>query len=426
MIRAFHAHLAVLNRRRIVPLTLATAALLMLGVVANLVVTGTVERTNVGGLLLSGLVLALVRWSSRPGLPAIVYGYVALAWGSVEVSAYLAEVELGHATHAASHLALFFVTRYVASISVLWRPRDLALALVLGHLLVLPVLRVASPPDAYLYVPIWTATAWLAAYLIYRAQREAFAARYRLERQRDELASANRHLERLNTEKNDLMAIAAHDLRSPLMGMSAVLRLAADDAARVWSAGVSTLQALDQSCRDMADLVTRVLDAHSAEDQLGPVVIERRDIRPVLSEVVGAHQPRAGEKGISLSIDAPDEPCVARVDAQALGRVLDNLLSNALKFTPPGGDVHVAMRSAGGSIAIVVADSGPGIAECDRPRLFSKFGRLRPRPTDGEGSSGLGLYIVKRLVEAMGGTVVVESSSDRGATFVVSLADGPC
>ncbi|MGE0039949.1 MAG: sensor histidine kinase [Vicinamibacterales bacterium] len=419
--RAFHAHVATLNRRRIVPLTLGTAALLALGAVGNLVSSGSVVRANLAGLALAVLVLALVRWSPRPGFAALVYGYTVLAWGASEAAVYLVEAELGHAAHAASHLALFFVTRYLASISILWRPRDLAIALAANHLLVVPLLREVSPLDAWVYGPVWTGTAWLAALLIYRAQRDAFAAQYHLRQQRDALEAANAHLERLNVEKNDLMAIAAHDLRSPLMGMSALLRLAAEEAGRAWAGGVATLQALERSCHEMASLVTRVLDAHGAEDRLGPVALEPRDARPVLAGVVASHRPRAEEKGIALRLDLPDQGCVARVDEQALTRVLDNLLSNAIKFSEPGGQVTARLAAGGGAVVFTVSDSGPGIAESERPRLFRRFARLRARPTSGESSSGLGLYISKRLVDAMGGRIEVAAGADPGATFVVTL-----
>jgi signal transduction histidine kinase len=109
------------------------------------------------------------------------------------------------------------------------------------------------------------------------------------------------------------------------------------------------------------------------------------------------------------------------IDAPALERVLDNLVSNAVKFSSPGGHVRVEVRQEGSAAAISVTDSGPGIPEEDRPRLFRKFARLRPRPTAGESSSGLGLYITKRLVDAMGGSIAISSPPEGGATFVVML-----
>jgi signal transduction histidine kinase len=424
---AFHAHIGELNRRRMVLLASATAVLLILAATLNLIggsrITDSGVIRNFAGLAMCLLTLALARWSARPGLAAIVYGYCVLGWGDTIIWTYEHELDLGHAAHAAQQFVVFFVTRYLAAMSVVWRPRTLAFALAVNHAVAMWPLLPRGVFDALFYPGIWTATAFLVAHLIYRAERDAFIARRGLQRQRDELAKANAHLEQLNQEKNDLMAIAAHDLRSPLMGMTTLLNMAAADAARVWTEGVKTLRALEQSGRDMADLVTRVLDAHQAEDGVGKLSLAAADIRPIVSRAVESHQPRAGAKAITLTIESPDEPCLAMLDAHALGRVLDNLGSNAIKFSPRGGTVRVRVQAGrnGHGPAIAVSDTGPGIGEEERPRLFRKFARLRARPTEGESSSGLGLYIVKRLVDAMGGSIAVSGAAGEGATFTVTL-----
>jgi len=267
---------------------------------------------------------------------------------------------------------------------------------------------------------VWTTTAWLASYLLYRAERDAFTARVALQRQRDALATANTHLEQLNQEKTDLMAIAAHDLRSPLMGMTMLLNVTADEASRVWQSGVASLRALEQSCQDMADLVSRVLDVHQAADAVGQIALQPTDVRLTVVKVAQLHEARARAKAITLSVES-GSPLSALHDAQALERVLDNLLSNAVKFSPQGGTVAVRVSHQAGAAAIAVSDSGPGIAEAERSRLFRKFARLRPRPTAGESSSGLGLYITKQLVDAMGGSIAVSGAAGQGATFTVTL-----
>lgn len=423
--RAFHQHIGEINRRRIVPLTLATAGLLTVAAISNAITSGRWNNggdyTNFYGLALTALVLALWRWSPRPGLSAIVYGYAVLGWGDSIAATYLVEVSRGHAVHAAEFFAVFFVTRYLAAMSVVWRPRDLAIALALNHLVALVALVRVNPISAFVHIPIWTATAWVAAYLIYRAEWHAFAARRVLVQQRDQLVEANAGLAELNQEKNDLMAIAAHDLRSPLMGMTTLLRLTAADASRDWPAGVAPLRAVEQSGRDMADLVSRILDVSRAEDELGRLALAPGDARVIVMRAVDAHRLRATDKGLSLSVDAPPAPCLALLDEPALSRVLDNLVSNAVKFSSPGGHVRVRVAREGSAAAITVTDSGPGISEEDRPRLFRKFARLRPRPTAGESSSGLGLYITKRLVDAMGGSIAISSPPEGGAAFVVTL-----
>jgi signal transduction histidine kinase len=428
---AFHRHIAEINGRRIAMLTGVTAALCAISFVTNFSVSGlrnfsfvTGTGLNITGMALTAIVFATYRWFRQPGLSAILYGCLVLAWGDLMIPTYLHEIDIGHPTHAAQNLVIYFITRYLAAVSVVWRPRDLAIVLFLNHAVSLwPLVAGEGWLGAYLYTGLWTATAWLGAFMIYRAERDAFIARLRLQEQRDELAATNAHLERLNQEKNDLMAIAAHDLRSPLMGMTTLLAMAADDASRAWSAGVSTLRTLEQSGRDMAALVTRVLDAHQTDDRLGQLSVVPGDIAPLVTHAMAPQAAVARAKGISLVV-AADAPCVAMHDPQALGRVIDNLVSNAIKFSPPGASVRVAVVPGedGAGPRIQVTDGGPGISEAERPRLFRKFARLRAKPTGGESSSGLGLYIVKRLVDAMGGSIDVTSADGGGATFTVTLS----
>lgn len=427
---AFHRHIAEINGRRITMLCSVTAVLCFLSFLANFSngglrnyswVTGT--GLNVTGMILCAIVFATYRWLRMPGLSAILYGCLVLAWGDLTIPVYLHEIEIKHASHAAQNLVIYFTTRYLASVSIVWRPRDLAIVLILNHFASLyPLVASDGLLGAYLYTGLWTATAWLGAFMIYRAERDAFIARLRLQEQRDDLASANANLERLNQEKNDLMAIAAHDLRSPLVGMTTLLGMAAEDAARMWSAGVSTLRTLEQSGRDMADLVTRVLDAHQTDDRLGQLSVVAGDISPVVTRALASHEVVARAKGITLTVTAPDS-CIAMHDPSALGRVVDNLGSNAIKFSPSGAAVRVAVipGANGHGPRIQITDGGPGISEEERPRLFRKFARLRAKPTAGESSSGLGLYIVKRLVDSMGGSIEVTGGEGGGASFIVTL-----
>ena len=107
-------------------------------------------------------------------------------------------------------------------------------------------------------------------------------------------------------------------------------------------------------------------------------------------------------------------------------RVLDNLISNAVKFSPPGRDVRVSLTHEDESLRIAVADEGPGLTDEDKGKLFGKLERLSAKPTGGESSTGLGLYIVKTLVELHGGQVEVESEYGTGTTFTVAVpADVP-
>lgn len=427
---AFHEYIGRLNQPRLKPLPLVLALLLLLSAGVGFAMSPasiwqwrSSTWHNLFGVILCGLVMLLARVSS-PRFSSLAYGYGILGWGNFSLFQFLAESRLRHADHAAEALLVYYVTRYLAAMGVVWRPRDLGIALTLNHIIVGVVFYWQGQPALAVNFAVWTTTAWLASYLLYRAERDAFIARLGLQRQRDALAKANAHLEQLSQEKTDLMAIAAHDLRSPLMGMTMLLNVTADEAARVWQNGVSSLRALEQSCKDMADLVSRVLDVHKAADAVGQLTLQTNDLRAAVTRVADAHHARARAKGISLSVDSSAVPLTAVHDPQALERVLDNLLSNAVKFSPSDGQVKVRAWQDGANAAIAVSDSGPGISDADRPMLFRKFARLRSRPTAGEASSGLGLYITKQLVDAMGGTINV-SDAGPGATFTVSLPLAP-
>lgn len=423
---SFHHHIGRLNQPRLAPLLLVLALLLAVSAVISYVVG---PRTiwdftsstwaNLFGVILCALVLLLARISS-PRLASLAYGYAILGWGNHNLFLFIAETRLRHADHAGEAILVYYVTRYLAAMGVVWRPRDLGIALAINHVLLGVVFYWQGQTTIIINFAVWTTTAWLASYLLYRAERSAFIAGAQLKEQNARLEQANAHLAQLNQEKNDLMAIAAHDLRSPLMGMTMLLNIAAEEASRVWQSGVSSLRAIEQSCKEMADLVSRVLDVHQAADAVGQLTLQSQDLRPLIVKVTQAHDARARAKGITLT--AETGPAVSAMhDPPALERVLDNLVSNALKFSPQGGRVEVRVRHDGPMAAIAVSDTGPGIAEAERPLLFRKFARLRPKPTAGENSSGLGLYITKQLVDAMGGSIAVSGGPGQGATFTVSL-----
>ncbi len=124
---------------------------------------------------------------------------------------------------------------------------------------------------------------------------------------------------------------------------------------------------------------------------------------------------------MEIQTEFPVDDTMVFADASALDQVLDNLVSNAVKFSPPGKRVFVSIRAAGKNIECVVRDEGPGITAADKARMFRRYGRLSARPTGGEPSTGLGLSIVHKLVRAMGGELACESNPGQGAAFTIRL-----
>jgi signal transduction histidine kinase len=234
-----------------------------------------------------------------------------------------------------------------------------------------------------------------------------------------DLEEARRKLEDLNEEKNRFMTMAAHDLKNPLTSLLMTLDLL--DRLEPGERRKEIDQAT-QTTHYMCALVRNLLDAHAIDQGALTVARTKVQLLPVLQRSIARSQSMAGAKQIRLESDFPRETREVQGDEEALSQVMDNLISNAIKFSPCGSRVRIAVRTLEEGFARVeVSDEGPGITEGDRPRLFERFSRLSARPTAGESSTGLGLSIVKRLVEAMGGTVGVVSGTEPGSTFYIDL-----
>jgi two-component system, OmpR family, phosphate regulon sensor histidine kinase PhoR len=154
------------------------------------------------------------------------------------------------------------------------------------------------------------------------------------------------------------------------------------------------------------------LDAGDLEVQLAPL-----DVRPVVSEAVARAERSDGLNGHRFVVDLPPEPLGAEADPEKLRQVLAHLLDNAVRYSPDGGTVTVAARERGGSIEVRIADEGVGIPAVDRERIFRKFESRR----DAGGGIGLGLFLARGLVAAMGGRIWVDPGEERGSSFVFEL-----
>lgn len=252
--------------------------------------------------------------------------------------------------------------------------------------------------------------------LIFELGREkAFG---RMRKALGELEISNRRLEHLNREKNEFLGIAAHDLKNPLtvvVGNAQLIGLL-DDRNEV-NQLAHDIQATGLR---MSRLITRLLDANAIEEGRYTSQIERCDVAALVAESVRHNRANAERKQIGVEVRL--EPALwARADRAALVQVVDNLLSNAIKYSPPGSSVCVRATAENGWVVAAVTDQGPGLSEADQAKLFQKFTRLTAKPTGGESSTGLGLSIVKRLAEAMGGSVGCSSRLGEGATFFVRL-----
>jgi signal transduction histidine kinase len=217
-----------------------------------------------------------------------------------------------------------------------------------------------------------------------------------------------------------LLGLAAHDLRSPLTGIIGFADLIEEEAdydSDVHEyAGIIKKDA-DRMLALINDLlVTAALDGKSIELDCRPM-----DLRTLAAESARAFGVLAEKKGQPLEVRLPTRPVPVSADILRLRQVLDNLVSNAVKYTPPGRPLRIEVRFTGTHGVVAVTDDGPGLSDEDRAHLFKRFKRLSAQPTGGENSTGLGLSIVRELAELHGGTVEVESTLGAGSTFSLVL-----
>jgi two-component system, sensor histidine kinase and response regulator len=180
------------------------------------------------------------------------------------------------------------------------------------------------------------------------------------------------------------------------------------------------LTSIAGSANRMRDLITNLLDVNAIEQGKFTSNIEPCDIGDLVKRSVENNQPAATRKSIAMRVGA-SEGLWAKADAAATLQILDNLISNALKYSPPNTTVHVHTLPEANYILVSVRDEGPGISQADQKRLFQKFTRLSARPTGGESSTGLGLAIVKRLAESMSGSIQCYSAPGTGSNFTLRL-----
>jgi PAS domain S-box-containing protein len=227
--------------------------------------------------------------------------------------------------------------------------------------------------------------------------------------------------EAANRTKDEFLATLSHELRTPLnaiLGWTQMLQRGAVPSERVHAA----LDALDRNARKQAQLVDDLLDLSRIASGRLKLKLERVAIGSVLESAIDTIQAALDAKAITLVLDAPTATVDVDADPIRLQQVYWNLLSNAAKFTPEGGRVQVSVRAAGNQVSVVVCDTGIGIDPAFLPRLFSRFEQADRSTTRAFEGLGLGLAIVRHLVELHGGTVKAESAGvGTGASFTVTL-----
>ncbi|MGO8765541.1 MAG: response regulator [Limisphaerales bacterium] len=235
------------------------------------------------------------------------------------------------------------------------------------------------------------------------------------------LKAARDRLKQLAEDKDELLGILAHDLKNHLGGMNMSAELMRNQIDRFDDERLTRLsENIQRSSSQLLSFVNEFL-ANSASDNTFVPKLGSVNCNELAAGVARQYQEPARRKDLRIETFIPPEEALAVADASALTQVLDNLLSNAVKFSPPGGKISVSVRSSNGQVECIVRDQGPGFTEPDKARMFRRYGRLSARPTGGEPSTGLGLSIVRKLIQAMNGGLSCESEPGQGATFTIRL-----
>jgi signal transduction histidine kinase len=235
----------------------------------------------------------------------------------------------------------------------------------------------------------------------------------------EDLKKQNHQLNDLNNEKNSLMNIVAHDLKSPLNRITGLASIMEIESA-LSSKQLEYLQMIKQATHAGSNLIIDLLDVNAIEENAGSPIMSTFDLNFLLLDRINSFKVSAELKSIQMEVTSTLSSSF-KSDPDYLNRILDNLISNAIKFSPKKSLITISGLMEGNDAIIKVADRGPGFSKADKGFLFQKFKKLSARPTGGESSNGLGLAIVKTLVDRLNGEIELISEQGHGATFVVKI-----
>jgi signal transduction histidine kinase len=223
-------------------------------------------------------------------------------------------------------------------------------------------------------------------------------------------------------KKNEYLGIAAHDLKNPLQTIIGYCQMQTSYFDKLSKEKIlKQTNNIEIASSRMLDLVSNLLDINAIENGLIKVNKEKTMLLPLLEKVVDGIENQASQKGIKVQLETTEKNMEVLTDALLLRQIVENLLSNGIKYSPESTEVVLSCTRVNGTIEVSIKDSGPGIPANEQELLFKKFSRLSTRPTAGESSHGLGLSIVKKLSELLNIQVNFESEQGKGSTFKLLL-----
>jgi two-component system sensor histidine kinase/response regulator len=247
------------------------------------------------------------------------------------------------------------------------------------------------------------------------------AAHLQIQRQKQRLRESYDRLRKLEELRDNLVHMIVHDMRTPLTAVLGFLQL----TELIGGEGLPRklrdyLKSAGESVKDLVEMVSSVLDVSKMEAGEMNLTMADCDLMSIARDALTKVE--SLKRGRELTLKGPEEPVTVIADAAIIPRVLQNLLDNALKFTPDGARIQVEIRHEEGKVHVSVQDTGPGISHEDQEKVFDKFWNAEARKQGDSHSTGLGLTFCKMAVEAHGGRIGVDSEGGRGSTFWFELA----
>lgn len=223
---------------------------------------------------------------------------------------------------------------------------------------------------------------------------------------------------RLQQQREDFVATLTHDLKTPILAANRAIKLLMEgDFGPVVEAQLKILATIHQSNDSLYKMVQTLLDVYRYDSGAKNLSLEKQNLSTTIVSTIEELKALADSKKVALQLELPDESQEFLFDKDEIRRVLQNLVDNSLKFTPAGGKITVILEYANGLARVVVSDTGKGISEEDRPKLFQRFWQAASSGGRYHASTGLGLYLCRKIVELHGGRIGCESTPGLGSKF---------
>jgi two-component system sensor histidine kinase/response regulator len=231
----------------------------------------------------------------------------------------------------------------------------------------------------------------------------------------------NLELEQANLEKNELLGIAAHDLKNPINNISMLAKIMLEDDSVNKAEVKEFSNDILNISKKMNELIRNLLDINAIEQGKVKITIESVFLDIICTGMINVFNEAAKQKNIIINYENTSEKSLIISDYNATVQIFDNLISNAIKFSDFNKEIFVQVFDEDDNVKLSIKDQGPGFSEADKVRLWGKFSRLSAQPTNNENSTGLGLSIVKKYVEMCNGSIELNSEKGKGAEFNISF-----